>query len=158
MWTAPESMDEKKEVEWEETYSSLNEVPEEFQNYVIDENEIIQLQDYELKNVTIVRANTYFRIKQRFSEKTEEKNVYIGTLIYEDSVRLAREIHLSKEVQTIEGEESIEERMLLRENVPGMKEVKIFFYKDNVNYFVDGDMELEILIQIAEAYRDIVFK
>lgn len=158
MWTAPESMDEKKEVEWEETYSSLNEVPEEFQNYVIDENEIIQLQDYELKNVTIVRANTYFRIKQRFSEKTEEKNVYIGTLIYEDSVRLAREIHLSKEVQTIEGEESIEERMLLRENVPGMKEVKIFFYKDNVKYFVEGDMELEILIQIAEAYRDIVFK
>ena len=116
------------------------------------------MQDYELKNVTIVRANTYFRIKQRFSEKTEEKNVYIGTLIYEDSVRLAREIHLSKEVQTIEGEESIEERMLLRENVPGMKEVKIFFYKDNVKYFVEGDMELEILIQIAEAYRDIVFK
>lgn len=158
MLTSPESMDEEKDIEWENIYNTWDEVPEEFQQYAVNKDDLGELQDYELKVVAVIKANTYYRVKQWLVDNTGEKNIYIGALIYEDSVRLAREIHLSQEVQAIEGEGEIEERMLLRENVPGMKEGRVIFYVNNVKYFVDGDIDIESLVQLAEEYRSIALQ
>lgn len=158
MLTSPESMDEKKEVDYSEEYYSLENVPEEYQQYIVNQDKIEQLQGYELRVVTITRASTYYLVKNCFFSETGDNKVYIGAMIYEEDVRLAREVHISDEIKIVENEAGIKEGILLRENTPDMKEAKLFFYSANKKYFVEGNIELETLIQIAEVYRDLVFE
>lgn len=153
MLTSPESMDGEMLVEGTQDYFFAEEVPEEYQTYVVNKEKIPQLKDYELVYITVTPANTCCRILQCFKSESEGR-VYIGAMIYEDDMRLERESHLSESVQAIDNDKGIEEGILLRENVSGVKEGRIFFYSGNIKYFVDGDMDIEILIQIAEAYRN----
>lgn len=156
MLTSPEDLDGSKKVDYPEEYASIEEVPEEYQPFLINNDEIDLLQDYEIKCITINEADDYCRIKQWFVNESNQEKVFVGAWIYEEDINLTRESHLSKDVQVIENEAGIEEGVLLRENPIGMDEGKIFFYVTNIKYFVEGNVETETLIQIAEVYRDIM--
>ena len=156
MLTSPEDMDGEKDVEYTEQYYAIEEVPEEYLSYIVEQSQVSQLEDYELQVVTINKANTYFRVKQWFANESEEKNVCIGALIYENDIRLARDSHLSEQVQIIETDEKLEDGILVRESKIGLDENKILFYVNNCKYFVEGNIEVDTLIQIAETYRDMI--
>ena len=156
MLTSPEGMDEEIGVEESEKYYSMEDVPGKYSLYLIDKERISQLQDYELKFVSITRANTYYRVKQCFINKAEGTKIYIGVLRYDEDIRLTRDSHLSKDVLLSESNAEIEEGILIRVNEVGTEENKIYFYLNNTKYFVEGDTDTEMLIQIAEAYRNIV--
>lgn len=158
MLTSPEGMDGKMVFDESEKYYFKEQIPEQYHKYIIEKEKIDQLKDFNLKVVTINKANTYLRIKQWFTDESEEKNVCIGALVYEENIRLARDSHIKEEIQTIEEDGKIEDGVLVRENKIGSENTKIYFYMSNIKYVVEGDIDAETLIQIAEVYRDSILK
>ena len=158
MITVPsvENVDESMTVQASELFFSLEEVPEEYQEYLVDNQKISHLQDYRLKYVSILKCNSTSLITQAFVDETGEKRVSFGTMIYEETGCYIHESFMSKETQIVEGNQGIEEGLLLRENPHGQEETEFFFFVGNRKYMVDGNIEKETIIEIAEMYRELL--
>ena len=142
MITSPENMDGKLEVQGPTECYSLNEIPEEYRQYLVYQNEIGELQDYYLKKVSITKSEAYSVIREWFvADDFSEKNIFLGVFIYPDELSLSREVLLSQDVQNIEEGAEIEAGVLLRENPQGEKEGKIFFFLQNKKYCIEGNVE-----------------
>lgn len=158
MITTPKNLDSNVVLGGEIQYESLDAVPEEYKRHLIAKEEIEELQEYELKKITGHKNESFCRVTEWFADKSGKKNVYIEVFIYGDETRLSREVYLGKEVQLPENDDELQEGTLIRENATGDKENTIYFYKDNVQYCIEGDIKYEILEKIAEAYKTIKFQ
>lgn len=156
MITSPQNMGEGLMVEKEIEYASIDDVPEEYREYLVDIEEIEVLRDYDLIYITVHHNEGYFGVKRCFENSKTKERIYVGNFIFPDRVILTRETHLSKALEndTIENQE---EGVLIRENPDGNEEYTIYFYKDNIQYYVEGNANKNVLLEIAGEYRKIVF-
>lgn len=158
MITSPKSMDDAVFFSADAVYEALEAVPQEYRGYLVTKEEIKELQDYELKNITVHKSESFCRIVECFADRAGEKNVYIEVFIYADKMTMSREAYLGKEVQLPESDDDLQVGTIVRENSNGEEENTIYFFEDNVQYCIEGDVGYEILEQIAEAYKTIKFK
>ena len=148
LMTSPEHLDADAAMENEKFYESLEEMPEEYKWYVIDKKDVELLEDFELQYISVSRFDAYSRIREAFILEGKTK-VCFGAFIYEDELLLSRENYFGEKVEAEEG-------ILLRENPQGETERKIYFYSDNIKYFVEGNVDDDLLEALAELYRDLV--
>lgn len=155
MITSPENMGEGMVVEEEEKYFRMEDVPKKYQKYVIDVDCIELLEEYKLEYIKGIRTESYCGVKQCLKDGTGEIEIYLGAFVFSDKKRLTYEAYLGTEdeynLKNVQ-----EDTILIRENPSGDAEYKIYFYKDNIQYYVEGNVNKNILFELAIEYKDIV--
>lgn len=156
MITSPENLDNNTSVEYAVEYSKVEDVPREYQEYLVDVSGIEQLDGYKQQYITIQSDAKYIGIKRYFTDDTMQKNIYMGVFMYPEKVGLYSEVYLGENLEdNIEVEQN--EGVLGKENPDGDMEYTLFFYKDNVRYYVEGNIDKALLEEIAKEYKNIVF-
>ena len=158
MLTMPEveNMDESMTVQAPEIFFSEEEVPKEFQEYLVDNQLFSQIEEYRLKYVSVLTCDNFSLITQAFVDESGENRVSFSVKIYEANGQYIYESFMCKESQIVEGNQGVEEGLVLREDPHGREETEFFFFVGNKKYMVEGNVEKETIVEIAEAYREMV--
>ncbi len=157
MLTSPDNISENLNAENAKEYASMEELPEEYKKYLVDLKSIKQLQDYKLKCIKVNQMDDRCGVKRCYVDESGEKRIYVGMFIYSDEVSLSRESYFSKEYDS-SITNNYEEGILLKEDLKGGMECTIYFYKNNIRYYVEGNVDKDILTEIAMEYKNIVFE
>lgn len=156
MITSPENMGEGLTVEKEMEYASIEDVPEEYREYLVDLDEIDALREYDLMCIRVHLTESYFGIKRFFRDDSGKEEICVGVFVFSDKFRFTSEAYHGENVEISIGDEA-KDNILIRENASGNIEYMMYFYKDNAKYYVEGNTTKDNLMEITEKYRGLIF-
>lgn len=150
--TSPENIGGSVDTEGSKVYLSVEEVPEEYRDYLFNIESIGHLNDYELDSVSITPMSNWCMIQRLFVNNPGKSKVCVGSFIYPNETILTHDSYFKTEVGS-----NMEEGAILKiDNPMGMSEYAFYFYIDNIEYCVEGNIDEEILKEITTECRDIL--
>ena len=155
MVTSPEGLGlDIGQPEW---YYEYEDVPEEYRKYLFVSGIISELGKGELEGIVIEKGIALQKISE-FWVVEGNKEVNVGTMVYEGEVRVVRDKYEQYVYQYSYIENNYEHDVFEKENDSGEKEYSIFFYEGNKKYFVIGQLDVEAMIKLASQYRNFVIR
>ena len=135
-------------------YSTMEEIPEEYQQYVIKKDSISQLKEYEFQGYWCQKTSTFSMFEELFFK--EEKTIKLGVTIYPDEVRIITDTFDNYNYLHTNyiGEKELD--VYVKEENTGKLNYMIMFYEENRKYFVAGTEDMEILEAVSEKYMNLV--
>lgn len=137
-------------------YYNIEDVPEEYQEYFVDFNEMETLKGYELSQIEI---SEYEGSRQIFFLLQKEKQeIYLGVRVFQNNV-VVRES--SFDDYEYVGNEEINGNELevyqKADNIDGWDAI-ICFYDESIQYFTYGNCSIEVLELFAAEYAEKIFE
>lgn len=154
--TSPTQTNMELEKDVDQKYGSIEEVPEEYRQYVIEADAISLLQEYTLEGYLCKDASTFHKFNEVFVNLNEEKEISLGVLIYPEHERIIRdtfENYVYMYTNTV-GERAWD--VFQKEEKSGKLEYMLLFYEDNKKYFVSGNADVELLENVLKEYLNLV--
>lgn len=142
----------------EAKYSSIDEVPEEYRQYVVEKDRISLLEEYEFQGCLCEKTRTFDMIKEEFFNLKEKKKIDFMVNIYPDKVSVVRESFDSYNYICTNLIGDKEQDVFVKKEEDGTLEYMIIFYKDNRKYYVSGNEKLEFLEKVSEEYMKLVLE
>ena len=136
-------------------YSRFEDIPKEYQEYVIKEEDIGLLNNFKLQNWERTYSILEEQICAIFNSNDDKEEIVIGVCFYEDKVLMAEKYDEYKYLNT-NNEEDYNKEIFAKRNDTGAEEYIICFYKEDIKYYVMGNGELSFLEKIAEEYMKYV--
>lgn len=154
--TSPSQSSIEIEENVKEEYSSIEELPKEYHQYVIDEDSISLLQEYEFQGYLCEDTPTFHIFEEGFVNLDGEKIIRLGVLIYPNNVMMASETFESYDYLHTNSVGGREMDVFVKEEEAERLEYMVLFYKDNKKYFVAGNEAIEFLEIVSEEYMKLV--
>ena len=142
------------EPEW---YYDYKDIPEEYQKYLFLSNTTGELEDCKLKGVVVENGNAMKKISESWIVAGNKK-VNVGVYVYEDKVLMLRDKYDQYIYQYSYNVNNCAHDVFEKEGDSEEKEYSIFFYDNNKRYFVAGQLEVEMMRELAIAYMNFVIK
>lgn len=155
--TSPEKVEVRVDGNSKNEYSSMEEVPEEYQQYLVMKEDISLLNDFEFQYVECVEMGFIHEIREIFFLDEEKKEIQIGIIVYEDETMIARDKFVDYEFLYTNEIEGKEQDIYKKVEKNGDIKYLVSFYKDNKKYFVSGNETVEVLEAISEEYMKLIF-
>ena len=156
--TSPEKVGLDAEEKYENVYSNIEDVPEKYQQYLLEKENFAILEDFVFQNVECVEIGSVHRVREIFISNNGDREIRIGILIYEDETMIAGDKFVNYEfLYTINnGEKELDVYKKVEEG--GAIKYLVSFYEGNKKCFVSGNENVEFLESILEEYVDVVFE
>lgn len=155
--TSPESNKMGTEEANIKEYASIEELPEEYHQYVIDKKSISLLQEYELKKFVCTEKTISKKLSEVFQFPEEGKEVKMGIVFYTDSNVITVERLADYEILDTGFYKEHKQDVFVKEGEKGKIEYMVLFYDSNKKYFVYGNEDVEFLKAVSEQYMDFIF-
>lgn len=136
----------------EAKYSSIDEVPEEYRQYVVEKDRISLLEEYEFQGYRCEDTPTFYIVEEVFVNSTNGETINLMVTIYPDKVRVIRETFDSYNYLYSNSIEDKEQDVFVKNEEDGTLEYMIIFYEDNRKYYVSGNGDLEFLENVSKEY------
>ena len=151
MITSPDNSDREIDVEAPVTYYGLEEVPEEYREYVVEADDLAVLKGYTLERIETTKMDNYVDISSLFIQEESGDSLKFGATQYENMISYNRQFYLDAEYLY-----SIEEGDMMLDVVSqenqGEKVYIVYFYFDKGQYCVQGKRNLELIEKAAREY------
>ncbi len=151
MITSPDNSDREIDVEAPVTYYGLEEVPDEYQKYVISIDDLKVLDGYTLDRIETTKMDNYVDISSLFKQKGSEDILKVGVIDYENGIFYNRQSYLDAEYlySIEEGDMMLD---VLSQEEQGEKIYTVNFYFNKEQYYVQGKGELAFIEEAAREY------
>lgn len=137
-------------------YYSIEDIPEEYQEHMIDIQKMESLKGYSLQEIEIDKLPLHDEMLLWLMNDENKSELVLGKIIYRNEIMKQRKEYIdytylySKEVQGLEMD------IFMRQDAAGQEDYAVCFYTDNAQYFVASKQLPELMEQIAEEYFKIV--
>ena len=137
-------------------YYETDNVPVEYRAYLIEPIDIDGLVKMEIEFVKIHKARAMINISANILVGYDER-IECGITIFEDELRVVRNSYDEYDYQySIQTNKVLE--IYEKKNKEGEKEYAVVCYENNNKIYVLGQLEVDILVDIAESYLEIIEK
>lgn len=155
--TSPEVLDAKMVESKIFVYNSIEEVPEEYRENVIEADDLELLEDYELERIETVESSNLLKISSYFYDVFSGKTLSIGCRKYDYDIVFNSQFHGNYELIPNIEEEGVQMQVLNTEET-GELEYTILFFMENTQYYVQGQCKLEYMEELSREYVRLVIK
>lgn len=142
----------------EAKYSSIDEVPEEYRQYVVEKDRISLLEEYEFQGCWYEEGLTFSMIREEFVNSDNGKILNFVATLYPDEVRVITDTFENYDYLYNNPIGDKEQEIFVKEEKDGSLKYMIIFYEDNKKYYVSGNDELEFLEKVSEEYMKLVLE
>ena len=155
--TNPDSLDIGVKQDGTGIYYSVEDVPEVYREYVIEEVELKLLEGFNFERIEIAQMSKFTRIYTSYQHKETGSNLKVGAVCFENVVSYNRYTFWDSEyLYSIEKVETLLE--VCSQEDEGDTEYLIQFFSGRAYYYVQGEMELTFLESLAKEYYKLVSK
>lgn len=155
--TSPQNLDGGTNSIQATAYESVEEVPEEYREYVIGGEELESLREYEFQKVDIMEGGSFFQQFSVFSKADGTEEILLGGLHYQEAMTYSRENYEGYE-HLYDIKDNQIKFEVFRENISTELKYIVCFYYENGQYFVQGENNLEMIEKLAKEYAEYIIK
>ena len=138
-------------------YYELEDVPEKYRKYLFVSEIINELEDWEMEVVVVEKSIALQKVSESWLVGGKPK-MNVGVIIYEGAVRVVRDSFDEFVYQYSYEASNYKHDLFEKDSTDGEKEYSIFFYDGNKKYFVTGQLDVEMLKNLAIEYMNFVIK
>lgn len=150
MITSPEELG--FDIGREKWYERIEDVPVEYQQYLVSPEVVEELDGYTVENIKIVETNIVKKVSEVLVTKSN-KRLILGVMVYGEEVVVVRERYDDLEYQYTKSGRFEQDIFVKKTEEEGL-EYSLFFYQNNKKYYVSGQTDLSELESIAEQFFD----
>jgi len=155
--TSPEKVGVSVEENNETVYNSISEVPEEYQQYLVNKEDISLLDGFDLASIERLEIGSAQSIREIFISDKKCREVRIGILIYKDETMIAGDKFVDYDFLYTNVIDKKEQEVYKKQEKNGDIKYLVLFYEGNKKYFVSGNESVEFLEAVSEEYMDLIF-
>ena len=143
-----------QESETEVVYASVEEVPEEYRQFVTDIQNLEELQDFDFDSFSVISSTHKEEICVCF--KSAEETVCLGKMNYQGNAIYMRNDYDEYETMYTGEVNGYTKEVIIKMDESGEEEIYIFFYDDYGKYYVEGKENIDLLEEISDDYMKFV--
>ena len=155
--TSPDGSNSEIDVEAPVTYYGLEEVPEEYREYVVKADDLAVLKGYTLERIETTKMDNYVDISSLFKQEESGDSLKFGVTQYENMISYNRQSYLDAEYLYSIEEGKMMLDVVFQEN-RGEKVYIVYFYFGKGQYCVQGKGDLEFIEEAAREYYAFVLE
>lgn len=133
-------------------YHSIEDIPEEYQEYIIDAQKIESLKNYDLQEIEIDNFPLYAKMMFLFVNEEDTLELVLGKIIYQNQMMVQSEKYIDYYYLYSKEEQGMTMDIFMRQDTAEQKDYAVCFYSGNVQYFVTSKLLSEEMEQIAVEY------
>lgn len=153
--TEPEGLDGNTAETKVQTYTKVEDVPEEYREYITQLEDLDLFREYEWEKTDVNEASFSKTLTSTFALNNER--ILAGVIIHSDETMIYTKTYMNYEYLYSEdiGEKQID--LFFKEDPDGENIYVAFFYKKNEQFFISGKNDLDNVKKMIKVYRDGIF-
>jgi len=133
-------------------YGNIEELPEEYRQYMMECGDVELLQGFELQGYWCEKGITFNKVREEFKKSGGDIIINLGVLIYPDNVTVTRETFENYDYLHTNYVDERELDVFVKEEEMGKLEYMVLFYENNKKFFVSGNEKVDLLEAVCEEY------